>query len=71
MDRAELLKKIRNSWRGKDIHSMKRLFLLGGWLLTVEDKQKIEQAMKELEAKQIHPQVAEALKILGGKIVET
>lgn len=69
MRREELLEKMREDYRKRDLESLRRHFTMGSWLLTQEDKDKIQGAIYSLEKENLPPMVKEALKILGGRIV--
>lgn len=70
MNREEVLKKMREDWRNGDLPGLKRKFIMSHWLLTNEDKARIQMAIDTLEGKNIDPMVYEALGILGGRIVD-
>ena len=69
MTRESLLEMMREDYRTQDIAGLKRHLTLGQWLLTEDDKWKIQTGIKRLEEKKMTPTVKEALKILGGRIV--
>lgn len=69
MDRPQLLKLMRYDYMTHDIASLKRRLALGKYILTDEDKTKIEAAIAHLDGSKMNPLVLEALKILGGRIV--
>lgn len=73
MSRHAILEKMRDSYRAGDIKGLKRQFAISQWLLTDEDKVKIAKAITELESRPpkepLHPLVAHALKVLGGRII--
>lgn len=73
MDRLTVLERMRESWRNGDVKSLKRQLAIGSWWLTDEDKLKIERAIHDLENKDhknLPPMVKEALRILGGRIID-
>lgn len=73
MNRLAALEKMRESYRAGDVKSLKRQLAISRWFLTDDDKQKISAAITEMEhmppKEPLHPLVAEALKILGGRII--
>ena len=69
MNRLEVLEKMRDDYRSGDLPSLKRKFVMSQWLLTNEDKAKIQMAIDKLEGRSIDPLVYEALALLGGRII--
>lgn len=69
MTRDELIEQMRDDYRQKDLISLKRHYLMGNWLLRLDDKDKIEMAISKLEKEGLPDIVVQALKMLGGKIV--
>lgn len=74
MSKTDILEKMRASYRAGDLKSLKRQFMIGQWCLTDEDKQKISAAIVKLEQqpppKPLNPIIEEALRLLGGRIVD-
>lgn len=68
--REKLLETMREDYKNKDLKSLKRHFLMGHWILTEEDKGKIEMAIKKLESEDLPEIVKYALEVLGGRVVD-
>lgn len=66
MKRDELLKKLRELYIKGELSELKRVYMLGGFLLTNEDRRKIDAALKTCPD---HKLIAYALKMLCGRIV--
>ena len=69
MNREEILEKMRDDWKNGDLPNLKRKFVLSQWLLTSDDKMKIQMAIDKLEGRNIDPLVYKALEMLGGRIL--
>lgn len=67
MDREKLLAMIREDYRLLDVDGMKRHLALGGWLLTSDDKRKIQDSIERLSDKRITPLLRYAMTELRGK----
>jgi len=63
MTREGMLEKMREDYRTKNVSSLKRHFSMGQWILTEDDKVKIQKAIDKLDM------VSETLRIIGGKVV--
>lgn len=77
LNRDYILELLREDYRNRDLDGFRRHFLMGRWLLTSEDNQKLVLAQKKLE--NMPPRIPEdapdmvklALKILGGRVVSS
>lgn len=72
MNRQFVLQKLRESYIKKDIPAMKRQLVMGSFVLTEDDKQKVLNAITDLEngVKHTNPLIKQALEMLGGRIIE-
>lgn len=66
MKREELLNILRNLYIKGELSELKRTYLLGAFLLTKEDREKIDKALIDLPG---HKDVSYALKKLDGTII--
>lgn len=73
MSKHIALEKMREAYRLGDVVHLKKLYLMGNWMLTDEERSKISAAINQLEEtppiKPASPLVEEALRVLGGRIV--
>ena len=72
------MEKMRDAYRDGDAVRLKKLFVMGQWMLSDEDKEKIAGAIAKLEGQPYtpptpkqhnNPLIDDALRLLGGKIV--